>query len=468
MAVARNPELEAAIIEDPEAEGPYLVYADWLQAQGDARGELIAVQLARETARGARWGELRRRELQLLREHSAAVFGRAATWSSDRYDWRRGFVDRLHGRRDVADAAVLAHDALALVRAVADVRIQDPVSPAVTELGVQHHSLAPVLARARLRHAALLGFANLLGEPEPPLVERSGLVALAATGVGLTRYRACAFPALERVWTSWRDVDDRAQADLLEFVAQTPRAEVAITLDTDTQLDELQAHRDAARRVTELQILIFQGPRLRPLSAPFPRLRRLELIYDRPLGRLHLETLLPASLPLAHLALGTLSLAAASALAALPLIADLESLRCAVAAPADLAGLERGAFSALRVLELGFPRALTGAELAPLAPAMPRLEEVVVAADQLRAYADSPLAPRLRVVTFCDRKLQLRADHAIQLRRLPALERIRVAGEHPGNATTVDLLAALDLPIELAPRVPDVTELAKRRAIAAV
>lgn len=39
--VARNPELEAAIDQDPEAIGPYLVYADWLQERGDPRGDLI-------------------------------------------------------------------------------------------------------------------------------------------------------------------------------------------------------------------------------------------------------------------------------------------------------------------------------------------------------------------------------------------------------------------------------------------
>ena len=31
MVAARNADLEAAIVADPEDEGPYLVYADWLQ-----------------------------------------------------------------------------------------------------------------------------------------------------------------------------------------------------------------------------------------------------------------------------------------------------------------------------------------------------------------------------------------------------------------------------------------------------
>ena len=45
-AAARNPELEAMIGADPERPEPYMVYADWLQAQGDPRGELISVEHA--------------------------------------------------------------------------------------------------------------------------------------------------------------------------------------------------------------------------------------------------------------------------------------------------------------------------------------------------------------------------------------------------------------------------------------
>jgi uncharacterized protein (TIGR02996 family) len=39
-----NPELEQAIAADPRSDGGYLVYADWLQARGDPRGELAVLQ----------------------------------------------------------------------------------------------------------------------------------------------------------------------------------------------------------------------------------------------------------------------------------------------------------------------------------------------------------------------------------------------------------------------------------------
>ena len=62
----RNRELEAVIAADPEAVGPYLVYADWLTEQGEPWGELIALQVALEQA-----GD--RAALELSREHLRRV-----------------------------------------------------------------------------------------------------------------------------------------------------------------------------------------------------------------------------------------------------------------------------------------------------------------------------------------------------------------------------------------------------------
>jgi uncharacterized protein (TIGR02996 family) len=45
---ARNPALEKAIEEDPENPDSYLVFADWLQGQGDPRGELMALGIAKK------------------------------------------------------------------------------------------------------------------------------------------------------------------------------------------------------------------------------------------------------------------------------------------------------------------------------------------------------------------------------------------------------------------------------------
>ncbi|MBS1121460.1 MAG: hypothetical protein H6Q90_3688 [Deltaproteobacteria bacterium] len=50
---AHGPELEAAIEADPFDVHAYLVYADWLQAKGDPRGELIALMCAAESSPSA-------------------------------------------------------------------------------------------------------------------------------------------------------------------------------------------------------------------------------------------------------------------------------------------------------------------------------------------------------------------------------------------------------------------------------
>src|SRR5258706_9050444 len=46
---ARNPDLERAIVANPDDAEPYLVYADWMQTHGEIRGELTMLQHAGKT-----------------------------------------------------------------------------------------------------------------------------------------------------------------------------------------------------------------------------------------------------------------------------------------------------------------------------------------------------------------------------------------------------------------------------------
>jgi uncharacterized protein (TIGR02996 family) len=103
--------LEAALIEDPDDVATHRAYADYLQEQGDPRGELIQVQLALEEAE--RTDEerqaLQARERELLAEHQRAWLGILAdellgpiedSWESRderRYEFRfaRGWLDRI-------------------------------------------------------------------------------------------------------------------------------------------------------------------------------------------------------------------------------------------------------------------------------------------------------------------------------------------------------------------------------------
>ncbi|MBK7861481.1 MAG: hypothetical protein IPJ65_23270 [Archangiaceae bacterium] len=81
--------------EDPEDLERYRVAADQLQAQGDVRGELIALELARVglDERTPRWRTLTGAIDRLLEEHSKQLLG--ALWTATgnlRLVWRLGFI----------------------------------------------------------------------------------------------------------------------------------------------------------------------------------------------------------------------------------------------------------------------------------------------------------------------------------------------------------------------------------------
>ena len=112
-AVATNPQLEAAIENDPDDEEAYLVYGDWLQTEGDPRGELIAMQIAAEgDARPA----VKAAPGKLLAANVPALLGPLARHVPDvrelaaaPFRWRFGFIHRVElGAAAILDE-VLAH-----------------------------------------------------------------------------------------------------------------------------------------------------------------------------------------------------------------------------------------------------------------------------------------------------------------------------------------------------------------------
>jgi uncharacterized protein (TIGR02996 family) len=88
---------EEAILENPDDDAPYLVYADYLMAQGDPRGELIVMQHDADEADGARKTTLRRAANAHLDKHAALFLGPLAAFRSGTYKlvWRYGYVRRL-------------------------------------------------------------------------------------------------------------------------------------------------------------------------------------------------------------------------------------------------------------------------------------------------------------------------------------------------------------------------------------
>jgi uncharacterized protein (TIGR02996 family) len=92
-----NPDLEAAIYADPEDAQAYLVYADWLQEQGDPRGELITLQHAAASKKDKKVAQAAEKHLAA---HADAFLGPLAPWTKPQdgrdegevFIWKNGFI----------------------------------------------------------------------------------------------------------------------------------------------------------------------------------------------------------------------------------------------------------------------------------------------------------------------------------------------------------------------------------------
>jgi uncharacterized protein (TIGR02996 family) len=91
---ARNPELEAAVIADPNDDAALLVLGDWLQAQGDPRGELVALQHAQRGEKDPiKFLAMKRNVEAHYATHEAALLGALHPWRHVlKLDWQIGFV----------------------------------------------------------------------------------------------------------------------------------------------------------------------------------------------------------------------------------------------------------------------------------------------------------------------------------------------------------------------------------------
>lgn len=102
-ATTGNPDLEQAIHADPNDLDAWAVYGDWLQEQGDPRGELIGLEVAK--ARGQKLpGSGARREAILQENHDAWVGPVLAKTLADdeakdegilEVEWKFGFLSRV-------------------------------------------------------------------------------------------------------------------------------------------------------------------------------------------------------------------------------------------------------------------------------------------------------------------------------------------------------------------------------------
>ena len=163
--VAENPELEAAIAKVPDDPGAYLVYADWLQEQGDTLGTLLALGTQADAGdEGA--------QRQFARElKRSGVLGRLASYvpRTIELQWRNGFV---HGIQLGKPAARGGYETEVMLRLVLELRICRFVQRLTVCPFRQSESatrLLPMIAKAKLpvlRDLAIRGFQRLEGFDE--------------------------------------------------------------------------------------------------------------------------------------------------------------------------------------------------------------------------------------------------------------------------------------------------------------
>jgi uncharacterized protein (TIGR02996 family) len=89
MSAPSHPELEAAILRDPDDVDAHLVYGDWLQGQGHPQGELIQLMHELERASESQADLLREQILSLFRRSLKVLLGKelAQRVSTDGVRW---------------------------------------------------------------------------------------------------------------------------------------------------------------------------------------------------------------------------------------------------------------------------------------------------------------------------------------------------------------------------------------------
>ncbi|MFT3692911.1 MAG: TIGR02996 domain-containing protein [Kofleriaceae bacterium] len=120
----RNLELEAAIIAAPDDPDPRMVYGDWLQAEGDPRGEWAALRTRLEATPTDH--TIRVAAIDFITDRRKQLFGAGAPALVHAYlGWKGGFVDELRlqpweaGQDDSALPALFEHPTMRFVRHIA-------------------------------------------------------------------------------------------------------------------------------------------------------------------------------------------------------------------------------------------------------------------------------------------------------------------------------------------------------------
>ena len=178
--------LEATLREQPEDVESHLIYGDWLQARGDARGQLIALQHAITQAAESERPQLLAREREFRSEHLGHLFGPLRSLAERLVQrWSLGFIDAAWVGAGGLDRS------LAGPFEVLSALLRLPIAARMTELGltnslVHAHGLERLLCSSEV-------IANLraleLGAPVKLERERRRMPAFARLWLHLRKLR---------------------------------------------------------------------------------------------------------------------------------------------------------------------------------------------------------------------------------------------------------------------------------------
>lgn len=163
----RNPELEEAIARDPESVDGYLVYADWLQGEGDPRGELIYLDYELlQNPWGERAHQIRRQHRDLVDRYRRELLGSLhyVDESTMHLRWHLGFVTAVRPARVFSSQKRGIEILRAALGSPATVFLQELIIPPI-QVSEDHSIVQPLLdvlcekPRPTLRRLTLGAFA---------------------------------------------------------------------------------------------------------------------------------------------------------------------------------------------------------------------------------------------------------------------------------------------------------------------
>jgi uncharacterized protein (TIGR02996 family) len=230
--MVRNPDLEDVILEEPTDVARYVVYGDWLLAQGDPHGELVSVQASLASTKDTkRFLELKETEKRLLAAVTASLLPAGAQQLT--LGWRYGFVSKLEVRLDGPDVGgavrtLLKHPALRFLQAVRCALPDFDQAPVLEALiaarppllsrlelvsGTAHNLAAFQAAFPKLEHFVVEGVGSAVRDPEV-LLRWPELRTLELSGMPTTEalcdaLRAAPWKKLRRVALSLTSTRER-------------------------------------------------------------------------------------------------------------------------------------------------------------------------------------------------------------------------------------------------------------------